>query len=205
MSRHTTNVFSISLFASYDTSNAAKNGCTSQSRAVFCQVDCGICVRVQLTKQSFALLREASCKCQSEDDISSALLSFASEDEGRHDVLIQLTYLQRAINFAILHEVSSNYPVVSLDLAGFGVLGKIELDIPQHNPLAPRTGRVLLQYLQMQGGLLKVVVLVHGQPYGYGLLIVVYDRVVPDVALVSAASMLRGRAMWKIPFYEGRS
>ena len=112
-----------------------------------------------------------------------------------------LAYFQGAVDLAVLHEISPADALLGIHLTGFDVLGQIQLDIAQRYPFSPAAGGVFLNAFEVYPCVLQQVVLVHCQAYRDLLLIVVYDLVILDRALLRSTAMLRSRRMREVPFY----
>ena len=94
---------------------------------------------------------------------------------------------------------------MSIRFASLDVLGQVELDMAQDDPLASGGGRVLLQHLELDLRLLHHAILVDGQADLQVLLVVPADLVVLDGSLGRAAAVLGSDGRWKVPLDVGRA
>lgn len=109
-------------------------------------------------------------------------------------------YLQCAVDLALLHEISSRdtlLPVISLDVR---ILSQVDLDMPQRNSFATRSGRILLQNLKVDLCILQNRVLISCKANLSCLFIVPDHLMVLDGQLGRSTTMLgRGRGR-DVPF-----
>jgi hypothetical protein len=102
--------------------------------------------------------------------------------------------LQRAVDLAVLHEISPrNSRVIAIGrrhVALLYILGQVQFDVSESYPLAPACACVFLYDFELQHALLQHAILVDSEPDGQRDVIVVEDFVIADGAAVGAAAML---------------
>lgn len=123
------------------------------------------------------------------------------------DLAHEDTDLERAIDLAVLHEISPRDPGLlafccSVHLALLHVLGQIELYVSQCDSLGLDPTRVLLYDLELHEALLQHTVLVDDHFERQPRVIIVTDFVIFDRALFCASAMIRRRGMREVPFHE---
>lgn len=113
--------------------------------------------------------------------------------------------LERAVDFAVLHEVSPCDARLlarhRAHLALFHVLCQVELDSAQSHPLASACP-VLLDNFKLDVALLQHAVLVHGKPDGECSLIVVGNFMVLYIAALCTTAVFGGCRVQKVPFHK---
>lgn len=114
-------------------------------------------------------------------------------------------YLEGAVDLAVLHQVAAHDALLFLAmivLRGLDVLGQIQLDVAQVDPLALATAGILLQDLEVNPRLLQHLVLADDKAHGQLLVIVKDDLVVLDEAFGGASAVFGGSGRGQVPFDE---
>jgi hypothetical protein len=115
--------------------------------------------------------------------------------------------LQRAVDLAVLHEISPCDPRIVViggpEVALLDIFGQVQLNVAECYALAPACARVFLYDLELEGALLQHAILVHGEPHGQGDVVVVLYFVVAYRATFCATAVLCSRRVREVPFDKG--
>lgn len=115
---------------------------------------------------------------------------------------IQLPHInpnfERAVHLAVLHQVPPYNAMLVIAL--IGIFGKIELDVPQRDPIPAVIGRKLLDDLKCDDAILQHLISVNRQTDWNDLLVVPYCQVVLNQGAFRLSAVFRsgGREM---PFH----